>query len=99
MALVTSVQYQITNASKYIDEQTVFDSDGNPLVNTWQMYSCSFDNEVLNTWNGDIPLNEPLLTSNSELMQRLIDVHGQDIIGKTIIVDLENMDGNIVRLI
>jgi len=99
MPLVTFVQYAITNADKYVDEQTVLDSEGNAIVNTWQMYSCAFDDGIVNSWNGDIPLNEPILTPNSEIIQRLIDVYGVNLIGKTIIVDLENVDGNIVRLV
>ena len=62
MPVNTYVQYVITDASKYVDEQTVFDNEGNPLVNTWQMYSCAFDNGEVNNWNGDVPLNEQLLT-------------------------------------
>jgi hypothetical protein len=99
MALTTSVQYLITNVDKYVDEQTVLDSEGNPLLNTWQMYSCAFDNGEIKHWNGDVPLNEPLLTPTSEIIQRLIDVYGSALSGKTIAVDLENVDGNIVRLI
>lgn len=99
MSLATSVQYLITSADKYVDEQTVLDSEGNPLVNTWQMYSCAFDNGEVNNWNGDVPLNEQLLTPTSEVMQRLIDVYGPALVGKTIFIDLENVDGNIVRLI
>lgn len=99
MPVNTYVQYVITDASKYVDEQTVFDNEGNPLVNTWQMYSCAFDNGEVNNWNGDVPLNEQLLTPASEIMQRLIDVYESALVGKTIIIDLENVDGNIVRLI
>lgn len=92
------VQYTITNADKYVDEQTVIDSEGNPIVSRWQMYSCAFDGGTSQSWNGDIPIDEPLLTPTSELIQKLIDVYGTLLIGKTITIDLNNTDGNIVRL-
>lgn len=92
------VQYTITDASKYIDEETVVDSEGNPIVSRWQMYSCAFDGGIPQSWNGDIPVNEPVLTPTSELIQNLIDVYGVSLIGKTITIDLNDADGNIVRL-
>lgn len=92
------IQYTITDASKYIDEETVVDIEGNPIISRWQMYSCAFDNENTQSWNGDIPLNEPVLTPTSELIQNLIDVYGVSLIGKTITIDLNDADGNIVRL-
>lgn len=99
MPVVTSVQYVITSANKFVDEQIVLDNEGNPLVNTWQMYSCVFDDGPENNWNGDVPLNEQMLTPSSEIIQRLIDVYGSSLTGKTVVIDLEDANGNIVRLI
>lgn len=94
-----AIQFLVTHSDKYIKTESVQDSEGNDIVSQWQMYECEFDSTGVNAWNGDIPLNEPLLTSNSEIIQRLIDVYDVALIGKTIVIDLENPDGNIVRLI
>jgi hypothetical protein len=91
-------QFTITNARKYIDTNIVIDSNNNSIVNEWTMYDCEFDSNGVSSWCGDIPFNEPILTPTSELVQRLIDVYGIALIGKTIVIDLDNVDGNIVRL-
>lgn len=94
-----ATQYTITYARQYIDTRTVMDSNDNAIVNECHMYECEFDNNGVFSWNGDMPLNEPILTPTSEIIQRLIDAYDTSLQGKTIVIDLSDPDGNIVRLI
>lgn len=94
-----ATQYTITYARKYTDTSSVIDSNGDTIVNEWHMYECEFDSNGVSSWNGDMPLNEPILTPTSEIIQRLIDVYDTSLQGKTIVIDLSDPDGNIVRLI
>ena len=89
----------VTYSDKYILSVDSTDSEGNTQISTANMYACEFNNEGQFSWNGDFPLTEPVITPTSELVQQLINVYGQSLTGKKIVVDLEDVNGNIVRLV
>jgi len=94
-----ATQFVITHSDKYLVTFETPESNGGTQISTATMYVSEFDNNGWQSWNGDIPTNEPVLTPTSELIQKLIDVYGVLLAGKTIIIDLEDVDGNIVRLV
>ena len=93
-----TISFNVTYADKTVSTITIPTEDGGVQTSTMTVFGCEFDDAGIQTWNGDIPVNEPILTPTSELLQRLIDIYGQSLVGKTIVIDLEDANGNIVRL-
>jgi hypothetical protein len=94
-----AIQYVVTHSDKYISTSEIVDNNGDIQRCSATIYVCEFDNNGWQMWNGDIPINEAPLTPTSELTQRLIDIYGVLLAGKTIVIDLEDVNGNIVRLV
>lgn len=88
-----------THTDKYTLTVNDVDNNGNSQVSTASMYVCEFDNGGEQSWNGDFPINEPLIAPTSEIVQRLIDIYGTSLIGRKLVIDLEDTSGNILRLV
>lgn len=90
--------YIVTDANRVLQQRSVDDTDGNPIGNAWNEYSCDLNYEHYSTWNGDLSEDAEQQILTADFLQALIDQNGLNLIGKTITVDIADPDGNVVQV-
>ncbi len=90
----------VIDCGKYVIETSVTKEDGTVELVPTNMYYLYGSPETSAEWNGDGVKEEPFGMGSpwDYIFKSLIDIHGLTLIGKTLTLDVNDPDGNIVKV-